>query len=127
MKGINSVIHLAALIGIPYSYVSPLAYIQTNIIGTYNVLESCYSNKIKNIVITSTSEVYGSQNTKPMDEGHPTFSQSPYAATKKSADELAISYFNSFKLPIKIIRPFNAYGPRHVTKSHNSKYNLSVN
>ncbi len=112
MKGINSVIHLAALIGIPYSYVSPLAYIQTNIIGTYNVLESCYSNKIKNIVITSTSEVYGSSKYEPMDEGHPTFSQSPYAATKKSADELAISYFNSFKLPIKIIRPFNAYGPR---------------
>ena len=83
MKGINSVIHLAALIGIPYSYVSPLAYIQTNIIGTYNVLESCYSNKIKNIVITSTSEVYGSSKYEPMDEGHPTFSQSPYAATKK--------------------------------------------
>ena len=112
MKNVNSVIHLAALIGIPYSYVSPLAYIQTNIIGTYNVLESCNQNKVKNIVITSTSEVYGSSKYEPMNEKHPTFSQSPYAATKKSADELALSYFNSFKLPVKIIRPFNTYGPR---------------
>ena len=81
-------------------------------IGTYNILESCVSNKIKNIIITSTSEVYGSSKYEPMDENHPTFSQSPYAATKKSADELGLSYYNSFNLPIKIIRPFNTYGPR---------------
>lgn len=112
IKNVDSVIHLAALIGIPYSYVSPLAYIQTNIVGTYNILESCKNNKIKNVVITSTSEVYGSSKYEPMDEKHPTFSQSPYAATKKSADELALSYYNSFNLPVKIIRPFNAYGPR---------------
>lgn len=110
--GVNSVIHLAALIGIPFSYVSPLAYIQTNIIGTYNILESCNVNKIKNLIVTSTSEVYGSSKYEPMDEEHPTFSQSPYAATKKSADELALSYFNSYDLPVKIIRPFNTYGPR---------------
>jgi dTDP-glucose 4,6-dehydratase len=112
VKDVDSVVHLAALIGIPYSYVSPLAYIQTNIIGTYNILESCVSNKIKNVIITSTSEVYGSSKYEPMDENHPTFSQSPYAATKKSADELGLSYYNSFNLPIKIIRPFNTYGPR---------------
>lgn len=112
IQNVDSVIHLAALIGIPYSYVSPLAYIQTNIVGTYNILESCKNNKIKNVVITSTSEVYGSSKYEPMDEKHPTISQSPYAATKKSADELALSYYNSFNLPVKIIRPFNAYGPR---------------
>ena len=112
IKKAHSVIHLAALIGIPFSYESPAAYIQTNIIGTYNILESCVSNKIKNLIITSTSEVYGSSKYEPMDELHPTTSQSPYAATKKSADELALSYYNSFKLPIKIIRPFNTYGPR---------------
>ncbi len=111
-NGVNSVIHLAALIGIPFSYISPLAYIQTNVIGTYNILESCNVNKIKNLIITSTSEVYGSAKYEPMDENHPTFSQSPYAATKKSADELALSYFNSFNLPVKIIRPFNTFGPR---------------
>ena len=111
-KGVESVIHLAALIGIPYSYVSPLAYIETNIVGTYNILESCVNNKIKNVIVTSTSEVYGSSKYEPMDENHPTISQSPYAATKKSADELALSYYNSFNLPVKIIRPFNTYGPR---------------
>ena len=83
---VDSVIHLAALIGIPYSYKSPLAYINTNMLGTYNVLESCKKNKIKNIIITSTSEVYGSSKYEPMDENHPTFSQSPYAASKNAAD-----------------------------------------
>jgi NAD dependent epimerase/dehydratase len=114
---VDSVIHLAALIGIPYSYKSPLAYINTNMLGTYNVLESCKKNKIKNIIITSTSEVYGSSKYEPMDENHPTFSQSPYAASKNAADELAKSYFNSFNLPVKIIRPFNTYGPRQSARA----------
>ena len=117
VKNVDSVIHLAALIGIPYSYVSPLAYIQTNVIGTYNILESCKINKIKNIIITSTSEVYGSSQYEPMDERHPVYSQSPYAASKNSADELAKSYFNSFHLPVKIIRPFNAFGPRQSARA----------
>jgi nucleoside-diphosphate-sugar epimerase len=108
---------LAALIGIPYSYKSPLAYINTNILGTYNILESCKQNKIKNIIVTSTSEVYGSSRYEPMDENHPTESQSPYAASKNSADELTKSYFRSFNLPIKIIRPFNAYGPRQSARA----------
>ena len=116
-KNVDSVIHLAALIGIPYSYVSPLAYIQTNVVGTYNILESCKINKIKNIIITSTSEVYGSSQYEPMDENHPTFSQSPYAASKNAADELAKSYYNSFDLPVKIIRPFNTFGPRQSARA----------
>ena len=117
IKKVDSVIHLAALIGIPYSYKSPLAYINTNILGTYNVLESCKQNKIKNIIVTSTSEVYGSSKYEPMDEKHPTESQSPYAASKNSADELAKSYFRSFNLPVKIIRPFNTYGPRQSARA----------
>ncbi len=117
IKNVDSVIHLAALIGIPYSYVSPLAYIQTNLVGTYNILESCKINKIKNTIITSTSEVYGSSQYEPMDENHPTFSQSPYAASKNAADELAKSYYNSFDLPVKIIRPFNTFGPRQSARA----------
>ncbi len=117
IKNVDSVIHLAALIGIPYSYVSPSAYIQTNVVGTYNILESCKVNKIKNLTITSTSEVYGSSQYEPMDEKHPTFSQSPYAASKNSADELAKSYYNSFNLPVKIIRPFNTFGPRQSARA----------
>ena len=117
IKKKDAVIHLAALIGIPYSYESPLAYIRTNIEGTYNVLESCKNNNIKNIIITSTSEVYGSSIYEPMNEIHPCFSQSPYAASKKSADEIALSYYNAYRLPIKIIRPFNAYGPRQSSRA----------
>jgi|TARA_B110000495_G_C23006627_1_gene594749 NAD dependent epimerase/dehydratase len=117
IKKVDSVIHLAALIGIPYSYKSPLAYINTNILGTYNILESCKQNKIKNIIVTSTSEVYGSSKYEPMDEKHPTESQSPYAASKNSADELSKSYFRSFNLPVKIIRPFNTYGPRQSARA----------
>lgn len=112
IKGCDSVIHLAALIGIPYSYLTPIAYIRTNIEGTYNVLESSKRNKIKSIIVTSTSEVYGSSQYKPMDEKHPIVSQSPYSASKTGADNLSISYFKSFDLPVKIIRPFNTFGPR---------------
>ena len=112
MKGCDTVLHLAALIGIPYSYYSPVAYVKTNIEGTYNILEASRKLKLKNIVITSTSEVYGTAQYLPMDEKHPINSQSPYAASKASADQLALSYYRSFDLPIKIIRPFNVYGPR---------------
>lgn len=106
------VFHLAALIGIPYSYISPNAYIKTNVEGTYNVLESCRNNKTSKVIVTSTSEVYGSANYMPMDEKHPLQPQSPYSASKISADNLALSYFYSFNLPVSIIRPFNTYGPR---------------
>ena len=112
MKDCNIVIHLAALIGIPYSYYSPLAYLKTNLEGTYNVLEAAKQLKLKNIIITSTSEVYGSAQYLPIDESHPINSQSPYAASKAAADQLSMSYFKSFNLPVKIIRPFNIYGPR---------------
>jgi NAD dependent epimerase/dehydratase len=117
IKENSQVIHLAALIGIPYSYESPLAYIRTNIEGTYNVLESCRKNKSKNLIITSTSEVYGSSEYEPMNELHPCKSQSPYAASKKSADELSLSYYKSFNSNIKIIRPFNTFGPRQSARA----------
>lgn len=112
MKGCDVIFHLAALIGIPYSYISPQAYIRTNVDGTYNVIEAARHFKIKNILITSTSEVYGSAKYLPIDEKHPLQAQSPYAASKISADQLALSYFKSFDTPIKIIRPFNTFGPR---------------
>ena len=112
IKKNDIVIHLAALIGIPYSYVSPLAYIKTNIEGTYNVLESVKKNKISKLIVTSTSEVYGSAKYLPINENHPLQPQSPYSASKIAADNLALSYFYSFKTPVTIIRPFNTYGPR---------------
>jgi NAD dependent epimerase/dehydratase len=112
MKGVDTVFHLAALIGIPYSYLSPLAYIKTNVEGTYNILEIARLLEIDNLLVTSTSETYGSSQYAPIDEFHPSVGQSPYAATKISADQLAISYYRSFGLPVKIVRPFNTYGPR---------------
>jgi len=111
-KGQDIVIHLAALIGIPYSYVSPLAYVKTNFEGTYNLLESCKNLRTKKIFITSTSEVYGSSQYIPIDEKHPLVPQSPYSASKIAADNLALSYYYSFNLPVNIIRPFNTFGPR---------------
>jgi len=112
MKKCKSVFHLAALIGIPYSYVSPMAYIRTNIEGTYNILESARKLDYQDILVTSTSETYGSAQYSPIDEKHPNVGQSPYSASKISADALAVSYFRSFDLPVKIVRPFNTYGPR---------------
>lgn len=117
MKSCDYVFHLAALIGIPYSYISPLAYLKTNVEGTYNVLESAKNLKIKEIIITSTSEVYGSAKYLPIDEKHSLNAQSPYAASKVSADQLALSYFTSFNLPVKIIRPFNTFGPRQSARA----------
>tara|TARA_B110000902_G_scaffold245118_1_gene298982 strand:+ start:125 stop:1135 length:1011 start_codon:yes stop_codon:yes gene_type:complete len=106
------IFHLAALIGIPYSYISPNAYIKTNIEGTYNVLEAARLNRCKKIFITSTSEVYGSARYVPMDEKHILQPQSPYSASKISADNLSLSYYNAFGSPVTIIRPFNTFGPR---------------
>ena len=117
MKGCDIVLHLAALIGIPYSYVSPLAYIRTNIEGTYNVLEASKDLNLEQVLITSTSETYGSAQYVPIDEGHPASGQSPYSATKIGADSLSLSYFKSFDLPVKIVRPFNTYGPRQSARA----------
>lgn len=117
LQGCDSVFHLAALIGIPYSYISPQAYIRTNIEGTYNVLEASKQQSIKNVLITSTSETYGSAQYVPIDENHPSVGQSPYAASKIAADQLAISYYRSFGLPVVIARPFNTYGPRQSARA----------
>jgi NAD dependent epimerase/dehydratase len=117
MKGCDAVFHLAALIGIPYSYVSPLAYIRTNVEGTYNVLEAAKNQELEQVLITSTSETYGTAQYTPIDEKHPLIGQSPYAASKIAADQLAISYFRSFSLPVKIVRPFNTYGPRQSARA----------
>ena len=112
IKGHDYVFHLAALGGIPYSYESPLAYIKTNIEGTYNVLEASRLNNIKQLIVTSTSEVYGSPRKVPIKESHPLIGQSPYSASKIAADHLSISYSKSYNYKVKIIRPFNVYGPR---------------
>jgi len=117
MEGIHTVFHLAALIGIPYSYVSPLAYVKTNIEGTYNVLESARRRGTANVLVTSTSETYGTAQTVPMDEKHPMVGQSPYSASKIGADNLSVSYARSFDLPVKIVRPFNIYGPRQSARA----------
>ena len=113
----DSVFHLAALIGIPYSYVSPLAYIKTNLEGTYNILQASRELSLENIIITSTSETYGTAQYVPIDEKHPLVGQSPYSASKIAADQLAISYNRSFNLPVKIVRPFNTYGPRQSARA----------
>ena len=117
MKGCDAVFHLAALIGIPYSYESPLAYIKTNVEGTYNVLEAARKLELENVLITSTSETYGSAQYVPIDEKHPLVGQSPYSATKISADQPAFSYYSSFGLGVKLVRPFNTYGPRQSARA----------
>lgn len=108
----NIVLHLAALVGIPYSYEAPLSYIKTNIEGTYNVLEASRNYNFDQILITSTSEVYGSAQKIPISEDHPLVGQSPYSASKIAADQIAMSYYKSFGSPVKIVRPFNTFGPR---------------
>mgnify|MGYP001262840827 CR=1 FL=1 len=117
MNGCDAVFHLAALIGIPYSYVSPLAYIRTNIEGTYNVLEAAKNLELEQILVTSTSETYGTAQYVPIDEKHPLVGQSPYSASKIAADQLSISYHRSFELPVKLVRPFNTYGPRQSARA----------
>jgi nucleoside-diphosphate-sugar epimerase len=112
VAGADTIFHLAALIGIPYSYIAPAHYVRTNVDGTLAVLEAARSEGIRRVIHTSTSETFGSAQYEPMDERHPTVAQSPYAATKVAADQLAGSYFRSFDLPVAILRPFNTFGPR---------------
>ena len=116
-KNQNIVFHLAALIGIPYSYIAPNSYISTNIQGSANLFQACLENKVSKIIHTSTSEVYGSALYTPIDEKHPLQGQSPYSASKISADMIAMSYANSFNLPVVILRPFNTYGPRQSSRA----------
>ena len=117
MDGCSAVFHLAALIGIPYSYISPQAYLRTNIDGAYNIVESARLRGVERVVLTSTSEIYGSARYTPMDENHPVNSGSPYAATKVSADQLALSYHRAFGLNVALARPFNTYGPRQSARA----------
>lgn len=117
MKNVNAVFHLAALIAIPFSYHSPDTYVDTNIKGTLNVLQAAKDMDIERILVTSTSEVYGTAQYVPIDEHHPYQGQSPYSATKIGADRLAESFYRSFDLPITIVRPFNTYGPRQSARA----------
>ncbi|GAG79184.1 unnamed protein product [marine sediment metagenome] len=117
VKDVNIICHLAALIGIPYSYIAPDSYIDTNVKGTLNVVQAAKSSNLEKVIITSTSETYGSAIYVPIDEKHPYQPQSPYSASKISADHIAMSYYHSFNLPISIIRPFNTYGPRQSTRA----------
>lgn len=111
------VFHLAALIAIPYSYKSPMAYVKTNIEGTVNTLESCRIHNVQKLIHTSTSETYGSALYTPIDESHPLQGQSPYSASKIAADKMVESYFKSFCLPVATVRPFNTYGPRQSARA----------
>ncbi len=117
IKGIDIVFHLAALIGIPYSYYSPDSYIDTNIRGTLNILQGARDFGVEKIIVTSTSEVYGTAKYVPIDEKHPRQGQSPYSATKIAADAITESFYRSFNLPVVIIRPFNTFGPRQSARS----------
>ncbi|MFC1631928.1 SDR family NAD(P)-dependent oxidoreductase [Candidatus Omnitrophota bacterium] len=117
IKGSEIVFHLGALIAIPYSYINPADFVQTNVGGTTNVLDACLEQKIEMVVHTSTSEVYGSAQYVPIDEQHPVCGQSPYSASKIGADKLAESYYRSFNLPVATIRPFNTYGPRQSARA----------
>lgn len=117
MKGCGAVFHLAALIAIPFSYHSPDAYVDTNIKGTLNILQAARELEIERVLVTSTSEVYGTAQYVPIDESHPYQGQSPYSATKIGADRLAESFYRSFNLPVTIVRPFNTYGPRQSARA----------
>lgn len=117
MKGCDAVLHLAALIAIPYSYHSPDTYVDTNIKGTLNVLQAARELGVKRIIHTSTSEVYGTACFVPITEEHPLQGQSPYSATKIAADQMAYSFYSSFDLPVVIVRPFNTYGPRQSARA----------
>lgn len=117
VKGQDVVLHLAALIAIPYSYQSPMAYVRTNVEGTTNVLEACREYDVEKIVHTSTSETYGTALYVPIDEKHPMQGQSPYSASKIGADKIAESFYRSFNMPIATIRPFNTYGPRQSARA----------
>ncbi len=117
MKGIDIVFHLAALIAIPFSYHSPDSYLDTNVKGTLNVIQAARDNKVKRVLVTSTSEVYGTAQCVPINESHPKQPQSPYSASKIGADAISDSFFRSFNLPITIVRPFNTFGPRQSARA----------
>lgn len=114
---VDVIFHLAALIAIPYSYVAPDSYVDTNIKGTLNVCQAAKENGVKRVLVTSTSEVYGTARYVPIDENHPKQPQSPYSATKIGADAIAMSFYNTFDLPVVLVRPFNAYGPRQSARA----------
>ena len=117
MKDVDIVFHLAALIAIPYSYVAPSSYVDTNISGTLNICQAAKENGNIRVIHTSTSEVYGTAQYVPIDEKHPLQPQSPYSASKIAADAMAMSFFHAFELPVTILRPFNTYGPRQSARA----------
>jgi len=117
VQGCDEVLHLAALIGIPYSYVAPSSYVSTNVTGTLNILEASRQTNVRRVIVTSTSEVYGTAIYSPIDEKHPLQAQSPYSASKIAADKIAESYFRSFELPVVTLRPFNTFGPRQSARA----------
>lgn len=117
VKGCDTVFHLAALIAIPYSYIAPDSYVDTNIKGTLNICQAAKDFGVERIIVTSTSEVYGTAQYVPIDEKHPKQPQSPYSATKIGADAIAMSFYNAFNLPVVIARPFNTYGPRQSARA----------
>lgn len=116
-QGCDAILHLAALIGIPFSYHSPATYVETNIVGTLNVVQAARDLGISKVVHTSTSEVYGTAKFVPITEDHPLQGQSPYSASKIGADQIALSYYRSFETPVSVIRPFNTYGPRQSARA----------
>lgn len=116
-QGVDMIFHLAALIAIPYSYVAPGSYVDTNIAGTLNICQAALDNGVQKVIHTSTSEVYGTAQYVPIDEKHPLQPQSPYSASKIAADAMAMSFYNAFNLPVTIARPFNTYGPRQSARA----------
>ena len=116
-QDVDIVFHLAALIAIPYSYGAPASYVETNITGTLNIIQASLENSVQRVIHTSTSEVYGTAQYVPIDELHPLQPQSPYSASKIGADSMALSYYNSFELPVTVVRPFNTYGPRQSARA----------
>ena len=117
VKGVDIIFHLAALIAIPYSYIAPDSYVDTNVKGTLNICQAAKENGNIRVIHTSTSEVYGTAQYVPIDEKHPKQAQSPYSASKISADAMAMSFYNAFELPVTIVRPFNTYGPRQSARA----------
>lgn len=116
-QDVDVIFHLAALIAIPYSYIAPQSYVETNVTGTLNICQAALDNGVKRVIHTSTSEVYGTAQYVPINEEHPLQAQSPYSASKIGADAMAMSYFNAFELPLTIARPFNTYGPRQSARA----------
>lgn len=116
-RNVDTIFHLAALIAIPYSYIAPDSYVDTNVKGTLNICQAAKENGVRRVLVTSTSEVYGTARYVPIDENHPKQPQSPYSATKIGADAMAMSFYNAFELPVVIVRPFNTYGPRQSARA----------